>query len=116
MLHISGVGTPVNLCAQAVNGRALSNIEHPALQGVRIRRAAHLAAERVNLAHQMAIFEVPPIEGLQAILPTQSKFMVKTAVLQPSLGRREACLNPGMARADHSDVKGICKVFQTNSP
>ena len=54
MLHISGVGTPVNLCAQAVNGRALSNIEHPALQGVRIRRAAHLAAERVNLAHQMA--------------------------------------------------------------
>ena len=54
MLHISGVGTPVNLCAQAVNGRALSNIEHPALQGVRIRRAAHLAAERIELAHEMA--------------------------------------------------------------
>ena len=55
VLHLTVVGIPIRLDTQAVNSRSFSSIEHPALQKGGVCRLAHLAAQRINLPHQMAL-------------------------------------------------------------
>ena len=51
-----GKGPAVHsLRAQGVHGRALAAVEHAVLDAAGVRRAAHLAAEGVELAHEMAL-------------------------------------------------------------
>ena len=45
----------VRLCAQGVNRRAFGHIEHSALEERIVDGAAHFAAQRVQLPHQMAL-------------------------------------------------------------
>ena len=54
-LHLVVVGLAVRLDAQAVHRRALAPVEHPALQEGGVRRLAHLAAQRVDFPHQVAL-------------------------------------------------------------
>ena len=53
--HSALIGAFVCLRAQGMHGRALAGIEHAALNERVVDGAAHFAAERVHLAHQMAL-------------------------------------------------------------
>ena len=55
VLHIGAVAPAVDLRAQAVHRRALAAVEHPALQGGAVGGAPHFAAQRVDLAHEVAL-------------------------------------------------------------
>jgi len=67
---------------EAVDCRALAEIEHTHLKRIRVRRETHLAAERM-ISRTRSPFDVPPIDGLHGILPTQSRLTVNTSVLHP---------------------------------
>lgn len=54
LLHIDVIALPVRLHPQGVDGRAFAAVEHPALNKGSVRRLSHLAAQRVDLPHQMA--------------------------------------------------------------
>ena len=55
VLHARAVGGAVGLDALGVDGRPLAEVERAALQGHFIRRAAHLAAQRVDLEDKVSL-------------------------------------------------------------
>ena len=55
VLHHALVAPPVGLRAQRPDSGALAPVEHPVLDAGFIRRLCHLAAEGVELAHEMAL-------------------------------------------------------------
>ena len=54
-LHHFLIAPPIRLRAQGVHRRALAAVEHPVLDAGLVRRLRHLAAERVQLPHQVAL-------------------------------------------------------------
>ena len=55
VLHILSVFNAVGLCTQRVHCRTLAAVEHAVLDAGFIRGLCHLAAEGVELAHEMAL-------------------------------------------------------------
>ena len=55
VLHHGLILPPVGLRAQRVHGRPFAAVEHPVLDAGLIGRARHLAAERIELAHEVAL-------------------------------------------------------------
>lgn len=55
LLHMLLIAPPVGLCAQRVDGGTLAEIQHPILDAAGVRRLPHLAAERVQLPHEMTL-------------------------------------------------------------
>ena len=53
--HPQAVGQLVGLCAQRVNRRAFAGIEHTRLEERVVDRQSHLAAQRIQLTHQMPL-------------------------------------------------------------
>ena len=105
VLHHLAVFAAVDLRAQGMHGRALALIQHAALQKGRVRRAPHLAAERVDLAHQMALRRAADRRVARAVshrIHIDSEYHRLTA--EARRGQRR--LNARMSRADHRDV--IC--------
>ena len=58
-LHALLIAPPVRLDARRVQRRALSPAQHAKLQGGLVGRLGHLAAQRVNLPHQLALGRAP---------------------------------------------------------
>ena len=54
-LHVPAVGAAVDLGAQGMNRRPLAAVEHAGLQHIGVGRHPHLAAERVDLPHQVPL-------------------------------------------------------------
>ena len=105
VLHHLAVFAAVDLRAQGMHGRALALVQHAALQKGRVRRAPHLAAERVDLAHQMALRRAADRRVARAVshrIHIDGEYHRLTA--EARRGQRR--LNARMSRADHRDV--IC--------
>ena len=57
--HAVLIGLLVGLCPQAMHRRALAGVQHPALQKGIVNGAAHLAAQGVQLPHQVSLGRAP---------------------------------------------------------
>ena len=109
MLHVVAVSTAVNLRAQGVHGRTFAEIEDTALQRVAVSRFAHLAAEGVNLPHEMA-FGRAADRGIARHIADPVKVDCKNRS-EPS--RSERRFNAGVTGADDSDIVVFCKIFHS---
>ena len=56
--------------------------------------ALPISPPRASSSRTRCPFPVPPMAGLQGMLPTESKLMVKTAVSQPSRAAARAASMP----------------------
>ena len=103
VLHDLLVAPPVGLGAKRVYGRALAEIEHPVLDAGFVRRARHLAAERVQLSHKVPLAGAADcgIAGhiAHAVHVHGEAHRVKP---QPCRGKRR--LDPGVSRPDDRDI------------
>jgi hypothetical protein len=72
----------VALGARSADARALGSIEHAELNAGRVGIEAHLAAQRVDLPHDLPLAR-PPMAGLHDICPMVSRFIVSSNVSQP---------------------------------
>ena len=103
VLHHGLILPPVGLRAQRVYGRPFAAVEHPVLDAGLIGRARHLAAERVELAHEMALARAA--DGGVAGHVADGVHIDGEAdgvQSQPRGGQRG--LNARVARADDGDV------------
>ena len=102
-LHLAVVRFPVYLRPQRMHGRTLSPVEHLRLYKRRVRRLSHLAAESIDLPHQM-----PLGRSAYAGIARQIAYSVKAyrkhdrAHTEPGRGQRR--LSPRMSAADHGYI------------
>ena len=113
-LHMLLIAAAVCLRAQGVHGRALAAVEHAVLDAAGVRRAAHLAAEGVELAHEMAFARAADgrvaghvAHGVQIDREHDG--------LQSQPRGRETGFDPGVARADDGNVIISCKIAHLRS-
>jgi len=76
-----------------VHGGALAQIQHTALNRAGVGGVGHLGPQGTELAHDLPLL-LPPMEGLQGMLPTLSMFTVNTAVRQPRRAAARAASMP----------------------
>ena len=112
--HVLLIAAAVCLRAQGVHGRALAAVEHAVLDAAGVRRAAHLAAEGVELADEMALARAADgrvaghvAHGVQIDREHDG--------LQPQPRGRKTGLDPGVARADDGNVIISCKIAHLRS-
>ena len=123
ILHRQAIGLLVALRAQRLHGWTFGGVEQPHLDEGAVGGAAHLAAERVDLAHEMAL-GWPPIEGLQGISATLSRFIVSSSVRDPcapppapprsprGLPRRRSHRSAGLAEYQTSNHRLVAHVLR----
>ena len=102
--HPQAVGQLVGLRAQRMNRRALAGVEHARLEKRVVDRQPHLAAQRVQLAHQMPLGcaadrGVARHERHRVQIEREQQRLKA----QPRAG--QTCLAPGVTRADDDNVK-----------
>ena len=102
-LHRRAVAGAVALRARGADGGAARGIERPELDGREVGDAAHLAAERVDLADQVALRR-PADGGVARHLADAVEAHRQHERGRAHARRRQRGLAPGMARADHDHV------------
>ena len=107
VLHIGAVFDAVGLRAQRVHGRALAAVEHTVLNAGRVRGAGHLAAQRVDLAHQMALGRAAD-RGVAGHVADRIQIDGKAGRMHTQPGGGKRGLDARVARADHDNVKCFC--------
>ena len=102
LLHRELVELLVRLRAQRMDGRALARVEHAELYAGLVRIDAHLAAERIELAHEMAFARAADrrVAGHQGNIIHRERRQKRSAADARS-GQR---LHAGMASADDDDI------------
>ncbi|MNS62987.1 hypothetical protein D3C72_960700 [compost metagenome] len=103
--HVGGVALLVGLGAQGLDGRALGRVEHLDLQVGGVGRQAHLAAEGVHLAHEVALGRAADRRVARHggdLLEADGGH--ERARAEP--GRSQAGFHARVARADHQNVPG----------
>ena len=103
VLHIFVVSLAVGLDAQGVDGRALTLVQHPALQISSIRRQAHHTAKSVQFTHQRT-FCSSTDAGVAGHIADGIQTHGKDCRLCPQRGGGVGCLNAGMARPDDDNI------------
>ena len=104
VLHDLLIEPPVGLRAQRPDRRALAAVEHPVLDARAVGRAAHLAAQRVELADKVALARAA--DGWVAgHVADRVEVDGKDRRLQPQPRGGERRLDPGVPRADHGDIQ-----------
>ena len=103
VLHHGLILAPVGLRAQRVHGRALAAVEHPVLDAGPIGRACHLAAERIELAHKVALARAAD-GGVAGHVADGIHIDGKADGVQPEPGGGQRGLNARVPRADDGDV------------
>jgi len=114
-LHILLIPPAVRLRAQGVDSRALAQVQHPVLDARAIGRLRHLAAERVELAHEMALPRTAD-GGITGHIADRVQIDRKHDGLQPHPRAGQSGLDPGVARADHGHVVPASVKFHTDPP
>ena len=114
-LHILLIPPAVRLRAQGVDGRALAQVQHPVLDARAIGRLRHLAAERVELAHEMALPRTAD-GGIAGHIADRVQIDRKHDGLQPHPRAGQPGLDPGVARADHGYIVPASVKFHTDPP
>ncbi len=104
MLHHLLIAPPVGLRPERPHRRALAPVEHPVLDAGLVRRPAHLAAEGVQLPHQLALARTADggVAGHVAHR-VQIDGEAHRAQTQPRGGER--CFNARVARAYYRYIK-----------
>ena len=110
-LHNPAVLVPVRLRSERVDGRALSAVQHPVLYGCSVRRLSHLAAEAVELAHEVALRR-SAYRGVAGHIAHRVKIDGKAYHPRTEPCGGQSGLDPGMARADYGDVAVASVVFR----
>ena len=103
VLHHHVVALAVGLHPQAVHRRAFAPVQHPALQVGLVRRAAHQAAQRVQLPHQMALGGAAD-GGVAGHIADKIQADGKHRGARPQHGGGVGGLNARVARAHHNYV------------
>ena len=115
LLHRELVELLVGLRAQRVDGGALAGIQHTELDARPVCIDAHLPAERVDLAHEMAFRR--PADGRiarhQRDVVHRERRQERPAA-HPR--RRERRLDPRMPRADHDHIIRSCYKLHRHPP
>ena len=103
LLHRELVELLVRLCAQCVDSRPLACVEHAELDAGLVRIDAHLAAERIELAHEMAFARAADrrVAGHQGNIIHRERRQKRPAADARSSQRR---LHAGMASANDDDI------------
>ena len=102
--HILMVAALIRLRAQAVNGRALAAVEHAALQKRTVDAKAHLSAEGVHLAHQMALAGAPD-GGVARHKRHAAQIQREHKRVYAHAGGGEGRLAARVPRADNNEIK-----------
>ena len=103
VLHHGLILPPVGLRAQRVHGRPFAAVEHPVLDAGLIGRARHLAAERIELAHEVALARTAD-GGVAGHVADGVHMDGKADGVQSQPGGGQRGLNARVARADDGDV------------
>ena len=116
VLHHLLILPPVGLGPQGPYGGALAPVQHPVLNAGLVRRLGHLAAQSVQLTHQMALSRAA--DGRVAgHVAHRIQIDGKAHRLQSQPRRGQRCLDAGMARADDGNIKlSRNKLFHTRPP
>ena len=114
VLHAGAVLPAVDLGAQGMDGRTLAAVEHAALQKAFVGRAAHFAAEGVNLPDEMALCR--PADGRVAgAIAHRVHIDGEDGRLTAEARRRQSGLNARVPRADDDDVVISRVITQSDS-
>ena len=103
VLHHGLILPPVGLRAQRVHGRPFAAVEHPVLNAGLIGRARHLPAERIELAHEVALARTAD-GGVAGHVADGIHIDGKADGVQPQPGGGQRGLNARVPRADNGDV------------
>ena len=103
MLHHGLILPPVGLRAQRVHGWPFAAVEHPVLDAGLIGRARHLAAERIELAHEVALARTAD-GGVAGHVADGVHIDGKADGVQSQPRGGQRGLNARVARADDGDV------------
>ncbi len=114
-LHDFAVLAPVDLRPQRMDGRPLAAVQHPALDEALVGRAAHLAAERVELADEVPLRR-PADGGVARAVSHRVQIDGENNRLTPQASRGEARLDSRVPRADDGHVDGSGVVTQNRFP
>ena len=104
MLHHLLVLPPVGLRPQGVHRRPFAAVEHPVLDAGRVCRPPHLAAQRVQLPHQMPLAGAAD-GGVAGHVAHGVQVDGKDDGLQPQAGGGQSRLNAGVSGADDGNIK-----------
>ena len=102
-LHPGTISSLVGLGAAGAHGRTLARVEEAELDAGFVDRDTHLAAQRVDFAHQMALADTADggIAGhLADVVEIEREH--QSARTHPGSGKR--CFDAGVAGADHDHV------------
>ena len=100
------IGALVGLRAQRVHGRPLARVEHPGLNERVVDRAAHLAAEGIDLAHQVALARAAD-GGIAGHQGDGVQVEGEQQRAKPHARAGERGFAAGVPRADDGDIKAI---------
>ena len=107
VLHGGGIFPPVDLGAQRMHRRSFAAVEHPRLQHGCVGGASHLAAHRVDLAHQMPLGGATDTGVAGHIAhPIQIDGEDHGGTAQPRGGERR--FDARVSRADHRHIIFAC--------
>ena len=113
VLHELLVETPVRLRAQRIDRRALPAVQEPVLDAGAVCDLRHLAAERVELADEVALARAAD-GGVAGHIAHRVEVYGEAngRYAEPRGGERR--LDPGVSRADHCDIKFSREKFGHN--
>ena len=115
MLHDLLIAAAVRLRAQRPHGGALAAVQKAILDAGAVGGLCHLAAERVQLAHKMALTRAAD-GGIAGHIADRVQIDRKHDGLQPHPRAGQSGLDPGVARADHGHVVPASVKFHTDPP
>ena len=104
-LHIGGIVAAVDLSAEGMHRRAFAAVEHTALQEGGVRRLSHLAAESVDLTHQVTLSGAAD-GGIAGHIAHPVHINGKYDGVAPQSGGGKSCLDAGVTGADDRHVIG----------
>src|SRR5690625_3555473 len=96
----------IALRAGRAHGRALGAIEHPPVNARPIGRPRHRAAQRIDLAHELALADAPD-RGVARHLPERLETLRHQKRGRAHARGRERRLGAGMPAAHDNDVKAF---------
>ena len=115
VLHHGLILPPVGLRAQRVHGRPFAAVEHPVLDAGLIGCTRHLAAERIELAHEVALARAAD-GGVAGHIADGVHIDGKADGVQSQPRGGQRGLNARVARADDGDVTASGVITHDESP
>ena len=115
LLHDLLIAPPVRLCPERVDGRPFAQVQHPVLDAGFVRGPGHLAAQSVQLPHQVALGGAAD-GGVAGHVAHAVQIDGKAHRVQPQPCRGQGRLDARVARADDGDVTVSRLIIHIGSP